>query len=69
MHVYNAPSRRRQPHLKSDVQLRTTFPKSRPLGGEILISDDDKSNARWFWTRTLIADFVAFILPINKFIE
>jgi hypothetical protein len=42
--------------------LRTTFPKSRPLGGDILISDDDKSNARWFWTRTLIAVFVAFYL-------
>jgi L-2-hydroxyglutarate oxidase len=63
------PRQQRRPHLKSDALLRITSPRSRQLGGEILISGHDNSNARWFWARTLIAGFVAFILPINKLVE
>jgi hypothetical protein len=48
--------------LKSDVSIANQLPEVTQLGGDILISDVDKSNARRFWTRTLIAVFVAFYL-------
>ena len=40
-----------------------------PLGGDILISGDDKSNARWFGRELSLPASSHFILPINKFIE